>query len=323
MDTICVNGKYYDPYLLLSVTRDDELDHITKAFRRRAKTYHPDKARSEDLREKYTAYFHVLIEAYEYIKNKRSSQQLKKTHLNPQDTINSIHTQDTINTSKSSDEQIGPYSHGYGDTQRMTSVDEYDKFEKYNGINLFNNKKFSNRTFNRMFELVKDSHAPDHDKSLIHRTTDGFYGYNTDSSGQLARVSTYKGLLVVGDDYGERGVGYWGCNYADYKHSYNTAPNPQERIKYAKTKGVVKQEKSRVYVNENLNEEITKFDAKRTPVRVYSELKQQQEQDKEFVLKCKYMYPAQVVEKALAGELDKTPTLYDVIASEYTLLNFK
>ena len=43
MDVIDIDGKSYDPYFILGVTKDDSSEHITKSFRKRVKKYHPDK----------------------------------------------------------------------------------------------------------------------------------------------------------------------------------------------------------------------------------------------------------------------------------------
>ena len=87
-----------------------------------------------------------------------------------------------------------------------------------------------------MFEYQKqvEESEQNNEIGLIHKTTDGFYGYNTADIKDCALVSSFNGLLITGDDLGESGVGYWSNNYGDYRQSYKSAKNPENKIKVPK-----------------------------------------------------------------------------------------
>ena len=71
MDVITINDKKYDPYFILGVTKDDSLEFIHKEYRKKVKKYHPDKYTDEKQKQKYECYFKILVESFEYIKDKR------------------------------------------------------------------------------------------------------------------------------------------------------------------------------------------------------------------------------------------------------------
>ena len=60
MDVIEIDGKTYDPYFILDVTREDSSSHIVKSFREKVKKYHPDKYTDPKKKEKYEKYFKIL-----------------------------------------------------------------------------------------------------------------------------------------------------------------------------------------------------------------------------------------------------------------------
>ena len=47
MDKIIVNGESFNPYFMLDVVPDDSETFITKAFRKKAKMWHPDKIKTK------------------------------------------------------------------------------------------------------------------------------------------------------------------------------------------------------------------------------------------------------------------------------------
>ena len=83
---------------------------------------------------------------------------------------------------------LDPNNFGYENSEdvkkykRISKIEEYDNTE-INYINQFENKKFSNEKFNRLFEYNqnKEKQKQKHERSLIHKTTDGFNGYNSDN----------------------------------------------------------------------------------------------------------------------------------------------
>ena len=73
MDVITVDGKQYDPYFILDVTRDDTDKHISKSFREKVKKYNPDKYTDKEKKRKYEQYFKILSESYRYIQDRKSN----------------------------------------------------------------------------------------------------------------------------------------------------------------------------------------------------------------------------------------------------------
>jgi hypothetical protein len=183
-----------------------------------------------------------------------------------------------------------------------------------------------------MFEYNRRNEDQDKitSKALIHKTTDGFSGYNSGDFGTSALVSSFNGLLITGDDLGERGVGYWGANYSDYKYSYKRGTkNPDRRIQVPKNFVPVSQLKK---YDQNIDEKYSEYKCNynnKTFTRkeqsnfkneqdilyekTYNKLLEQEESDKKMVMKYIKQYDEPTITMALAGELDQTPT--NIVAS--------
>ena len=231
MNVITIDGKQYDPYFILDVTKQDSLEHIKKTFRVKVKKYHPDKYTDLLKKAKYEKYFKILSESYQYIKNKRQDTFSKSKCKQGEQIKKNI---DLDNFNKTFEKSKDPNHFGYGDDyNRIERIEDYENIDvKY--CNQFENRKFTTKEFNKIFEYNKNSEDDDKDnvitKSMIHKTTDGFFGYNTSDITNCALVSSFNGLLITGDNFGERGIGYWGNNYSDYKFSYKTSKNPNSKI---------------------------------------------------------------------------------------------
>lgn len=338
MELICIDDEYYDPYIILGVVQDDTDEHIAKAFKIRAKKYHPDKARKNNTEEikKYEHRFKLILKSYEYIKNKRTNN-LKNNHQNIQKEVKTkFSTTEEIKQFNENFEKatgISPNDFGYGDYKRMESVDDYKEF-KINIINQFRNKKFSSKKFNKIFEYLQsleDDNSDNQNKSLIHKTTDGFYGYNTSNLNNCAMVSSYNGLLITGDNLGESGVGYWDSNYGDYRLIYKKPKNPDKQIKLPSefksrvddTEKTVKTRDYKKYTNEYNN---TNF--KRNNVSFQNEqdiiykksleqLVEKQEEDKKMVLKYINQYDNETIQQAMNNTLDKSPNFIEMLKEHY------
>ncbi len=318
MDVIDIDGKSYDPYFILGVTKDDSSEHITKSFRKRVKKYHPDKYTDKTDKKKYECYFKILVSSFEYIKEKRTNK--KSMHLidkskykhevDPKSCdIDSFNEE--FNNSKKD-----PNDHGYGENYtRLEKVEEYDNL-KVDLVNLFGKKKFSNKQFNKIFEWNKyknsEKDQSESSKQLIHKTTDGFSSYNSGViENNCSLVSSYNGLMIAGDDLGERGIGYWGNNYSDYSIVHKGVKNPVKKPKIPRKFSIdeyIEKSNSDIDDSKIYNEDKYALDKKQ-----YNDLLEKEQLDKKIVLKYINKYQKDISDKALNNELDKSQSLTDVL----------
>lgn len=320
---INVDGSYYDPYYILQVTKDDSDEHIAKAYRKKAKRYHPDKALVETTAD-YTLKFKIVTEAYNYIRNKRMNVQ------KPNQDILSDFDVDKFN--KNYDNQKDPSKYGYGEHNRIQKIEEYDDFT-VDVVNQFAEKTFNQTDFNKLFEYnisCKEKSVEDV-KTIVHKTTDGFHGYNTADVGSCAMVHSYNGLMVTGDDFGESGVGYWGEGYSDYKKTFTGIENPEQVVQVPSD-----------YKKPLLNEGERTFEEYKSaydlgPDRQRprgSRFRNEQEamcktmmetlvdgekDDEVFVLKYANQYKPELVRAAMNGELPRSVTLLDNLQEHYNV----
>lgn len=317
MDKVLIGNKYYDPYFILSVTPDDSLTHITKAFRAKAKVLHPDKfkMRKDVDIEKINKHFRILLECYQYIVEKRREIFIKREEQ--------IEYQNEEVHEQRQKKKCNLNDFGYGETERLKSIEDYD-----NTIitiqNILKHKKFNLKTFNKLFEFneqlqKKKEDIQENEKALIQKTQDGFYGYNSGNSDENSLVSSFNGILIIGDELGESGKGYYGKNYSDLKKSFSSAKNldklpiipknfqtQQERHtaknitidEYLKNRTVENQDKSTY--NDQLK---TLFNKKK------ESLKEKIENDKKFIEKYGHIYDSRLLEDAKLGRL-KTSSDY-------------
>lgn len=341
METICVDGEHYDPYFILGVTPDDSLDHIKGAFKKRAKKYHPDKASNKSETAKYELRFRIVTASYEYIKNKRSEQFPRDKQQ--QHVIKTKFDKQALEQFNESfvKEDSSPMSFGYGDHTRVENEDDYQDFQnKLRVINQFEGKEFTTDEFNRLFEYVKTKDISTKDtqtRSLVHRTTDGFYGFNTGDVGDFAQVSSYNGLMITGDNFGQSGVGYWNNNYGDYRLSYSEINNPEEQIQVPDSFKLQSTKKpNRKQLNNLIKEYQTKDKKNMCGSKGYNEANEEfykntlsdlvnkQEQDKQMILQyAKHNYPTETLQQAMAGQLEQSPSLLLALQEHYNCRQIK
>ena len=341
MNVITIDNKQYDPYFILDVTKEDSLEHIKKSFRGKVKKYHPDKYTDLLKKEKYEKYFKILSESYQYIKNKRQDTSVCQNKSKGGEQIKKNIDLDNFN--KTFEKSKDPNYFGYGDDyNRIERIEDYENIDvKY--CNQFENRKFTTKEFNKIFEYNKNS-EDDKDKvvtkSMIHKTTDGFFGYNTSDITNCALVSSFNGLLVTGDNFGESGIGYWGNNYSDYKFSYKTSKNPNSKI-IIKKDGKKKDGKKIDATNEDDTNEDDTIETKITSEEIskykkgydqykykkgydqntsgnfsqqenllykktYEDLVKKEFEDKDMVIKYISQYSSETIDKALSGELQES-----------------
>ena len=338
MDRIIVDGETYNPYFMLDVVPDDTESFITKSFRKKAKLWHPDKIRSnnpEMIREAQI-HFKVLVDSYEYIINKKHSfnHSKKREHidvtnnskLNPKAIDNSSDLE-LFNEEFKRLNVTSPNDFGYEIKERLTDIKQYDNFS-YRPHKIFDPKQFNRNDFNKVFEYQQQLYNSNetNDVSLYHKTTDGFNGYNAGELGNAANVSSYNGVMIVGDTYGQTGMGYYDTQYSDYKKSFDGAKNPEtdivvpetfkshtnQKIKPLSKSETSKQIELQMQHRNNLyasnNASYSKHDFKLQEQILLEkqslELQQKLEQDKRMMLQYQHMYGDQsLIQAALDNRL--------------------
>jgi curved DNA-binding protein CbpA len=343
MDEIIVDDISFDPYFILGVTPDDTLEHITKEYRRKAKLSHPDKLSLQDRENpdkvlKKSKQFKLLVDCYEYICNKQNRYNNKnRESVNvqlyediPSQSFDNSNDLDSFNRKFSSMRVEKPNDFGYK-TDRMPALDDTGKnFEElkrqygsveYKPQQLFDDKNFNSKNFNAAFEYQQQQHSDTVDKSqlIIHKTSDGFNAYNSATLDNCASVSNFNGLMLVGDNFGQSGIGYNEGNYSDYRQTFNAPRNP-ERLDIPddfKPSSMTVKPLSRREIEEQLrlreqflvsssgNGSKTDY-AKQEQMlleKQKQEMKTQAEQDRQFILQYQQMYDRQTIEDAMNNRL--------------------
>jgi curved DNA-binding protein CbpA len=333
-ETICIDGYEFDPYFMLDITLEDSDDKLKKSFKEKAKKYHPDKAKSEKERKKFENRFRIIYECYNYIKTKRENK-LKHSHKKKEKKEQKASNYKDSDNSPNVDNDniiLNPNDFGYVNS-RFKNEDDYKNF-KVKIFNQFKDRKFSIEEFNLLFEYINEEDQEDlcnnKERSLIHRTSDGFTGFNTADMNNCALVSSFRGLLITGDDFGESGKGYWGKNFSDYKLSFDKKKNPDEIVKipsnYKETLEKKKKIKTKKYdeykksyqkhikLEGSLQENNEKLYSK-----TLNDLIEKEESDKKIVMKYIKQYDNETIRKALDGQLEVSPTLLEVLNSHYNI----
>jgi curved DNA-binding protein CbpA len=241
METIIVDNTEVDPYFILDVTPADSEAFVMKSFKKKAKIWHPDKLSLQDrqnidLVKRQEKRFKILLESYEYITNsKQKNRPLEKINRNENIPIKEFDNSNELqnfNTEFEKSHVSTPNSFGYTN-KRMADIKDYDNFD-YNPVKLdFGNKNFNANDFNRAFEYSQNEQGNSFSQSqvgLYHTTNDGFNAYNGSDLGGAASVSSYNGIMIVGDTFGQSGSGYYDSNYSDYKLSFNSTKNPDKQL---------------------------------------------------------------------------------------------
>lgn len=335
MDEILVDNIYYSPYFILDVTPEDNIEFITKAFKKKAKTWHPDKLSLIDKKddEKVNKQYHrfkILVESYEYIINKKKTYNnshidIKNNFINNNnflkaDVSKNNFTNETIDKFNIDFEKSKvevPNDYGYK-TQRITNLQEYENND-FKPTRLFNS--FNSDDFNKAFEYSQNESLQSSDAiGLYHTTTDGFNAYNSGDLNGASCVSSYNGLMIVGDDFGKSGKGYYDTNYSDYKISFNTAKNPdiinipndfiptnKNTMPLTKEESIKQLELQKNYRNIDFKQNSSKYDFNLQQdlflKKQESNLLDKIEHDKEFISQYKDIYDKDTIESAFNKSL--------------------
>lgn len=327
-----IDGQEYDPYFILGVTQDDSDEHIKEVFRKKVKKYHPDKIKDKKDKTKYEYYFKVIVECYSFIKKKRQSSQILKRKKKIDVTeIKNISKEELDDFNKKFEKSCNIDKNKKSKHKRLEKIEDYENKE-HKITKQFSKKKFSTKDFNAVFEYNKNLKDTDIScNTLIYKTTDGFFGYNTADIGNQAMVSTYNGLLVSGDTIGEVGNGYWSNNYSDYNQSFGEAiKNPEGKLDMKIIHTENKKNKIEPQVKTTFNEyqksyNTFKYTANETYnkeqdklfKRTFDHLLEKEKWDQHIVMKYKDQYNQETVEQALNGELETSPTLKENLKGFY------
>jgi hypothetical protein len=294
-DYIEVDDEYYDPYHILGVTKDDTVEHVKNEYKKKAKKYHPDKAKPQDIK-KYQLRFRIIKKAYEYVKSQKQSGTLGCTNIE-----------------KACIEDTEGFRIRKDTSERTKNVKEYEEFN-VNIVNQFLKKKFSLEEFNKLFDYnihIQKKESKDNNELIKHKTTDGFFGYNPITN--CANVSSYQGLLLTldNDEIEE-----------SFKCRFNGATNPNEVIKVPKgflvSKEVEKPPKE-LKSSESFTKKTFKQEEKALHDKILRDLLEKEEHDKKFIMKNSKKYSNDVIQKALRGELEMSPTLLSTLSEHYRL----
>jgi hypothetical protein len=160
---------------------------------------------------------------------------------------------------------------------------------------------------------------------LYYKTTDGFNAYNSGDVGG-ASVSSYNGTMIVGDTFGQNGMGYYDTNYSDYQQTFSTAKNPNKQLEIpndfiAKSNEQIntlsieqsnkqmelqrKQRDLQLNVNnEPFSKQNFKLQESLLLQKQHDQMQDKISQDKELILQFRHLYSDQnVIEDALKNNL--------------------
>lgn len=338
MDHIVVDGESIDPYFILDVVKTDSEQFVTKCFRKKAKMWHPDKLSKQDAYDpikvkKARRHFKVLVDSFEYIIDKIRS----ATHNHGREHVTIVKNDNLQTKSIDNTNELAafhtefdklrvttPNDFGYT-ASRMKDSKEYDNFE-YTPYQLFDVKKFDNQEFNKTFEYRQQTFGQDKELAVYHKTNDGFNPYNGGDLNGLASVSSYNGLMIVGDTFGQSGVGYYDSSYSDYKQTFEAPKNPETNIKipdnfvYNSSKigklstSEAKKQLDLQMKSRNIDLSSTRNDkgSFKMQEQLLINTQQQQmqdkiEQDKLMILEYRDMYDPTVIQSALYNQLETSP----------------
>lgn len=327
---IAIDNKTYDPYFILDVTKKDTEEFVTKSFRRKAKMWHPDKNQDPTKVQYYQHMFKVILESYKFILSEKNKSNFK--HKNREEiTVNKSHSIPTKSLDNSGELNIfntefeklrvdAPNDFGYT-AERMKDAKDYENF-KYKPHKLFDTKQFNPNDFNKAFEFNQTNQETSGDVGLYYQTTDGFNAYNGGDMGG-ASVSSYNGVMIVGDNFGQNGQGYYDSNYSDYQHTFSSAKNPVKKLKIPSDfKAQANKQVEALSISESkrqielqkqnrsikVEEGSSKYNFQKQEELLLKkqqvQIKQKINQDKELILQYRHMYSDQnTIDSAISGNL--------------------
>lgn len=165
-----IDNESFDPYFILGVSEDDNVEHINKIFRRKAKLLHPDKMNEIDKKNKHKViqrnkHFKILIDCYEYIMQKNTPFLGNVSHTNDLTTQIYGDSDFVLNdfnkkfekirlTEHINEKEIGKDQEPIGyNVNRMSNINEYKNCPEQHKIFT----QFNHTDFNKAFEYTKDN----------------------------------------------------------------------------------------------------------------------------------------------------------------------
>ena len=278
-------------------------------------------------------YAHILGNKNDYHSKRRSDEAINIPSFDdlPTKRFDNSDELNTFNAKFSTMRMESPNDFGYH-TERIAALDDDGKnFEdlkrqystsQYRPQQLFDKKNFSPQDFNKAFEYQQTQFdgRTDDSQLVIHKTTDGFSGYNSATLDNCAYVSSYNGVLLVGDNFGQSGLGFNEGNYSDYRQTFNAPKNPDALNvpdTFVATPLKVKPlSKSEMEQQLRLREEQLQYSdvgkgSRRNFNAQTEELLEKQQRDlknkiaddKKFILQYKHLFEEQTIQDALNGNL--------------------
>ncbi|NBP00288.1 MAG: hypothetical protein EBU90_09220 [Proteobacteria bacterium] len=306
---VTIDSKQYDPYYILDVTCDDTDSVILKSYKKKVKKYHPDKAHDATKKKKYEFFFKIIVECYQFIKQKRESVRPVKRNLNHKSTRH-IDPKDSENRENGKDDRENGKNNRDHLKDRENRKDPKDREDLEPIFRQFDNDTFTKEDFNKLFEYTRKKAQCETGSQLIHKTTDGFYGYNASDIGNWSLVHSYNGLLVSGD-FGKSG------SFSDYKQAYNVSKNPKTKIVVPsdfKTEQCTKKITFEDYKNSLRQKSQTqKTTLAQEGVYLYNKkvaaIQEQAKNDKNIVMQFEDCFDRETFNQAMNGTLDMSPSL--------------
>jgi len=346
---VFIDGVDYDPYFMLDVVKTDTDSKICSSYKKKIKKYHPDKINKSQYTEqelfRINTHYHVLNECFKEIMNTRGygkpNHSFENKNFNK--SCGSSNGRATLeeniknfNDMFDSNRNSTPTDFGYGQHEHIQSVEEYDNF-KPQLVNLFTNKKFNKKQFNKMFEYNKSIQEEDDctQKSLcLYKTIDGFTGIAQNIE-NAAPVNSYNGLIIIGDEYGQSGLGYYGNNFSDYKHSFSAPRNPKQYINVPQNFTLEEDKFQTTNIEKELNIKKQSRSTSFTPQtsfndaekqhydNIINDLEESERKQKETVLKyADKMYDFTTLQRALDGRLNTSERLLPNLKNYFKSISY-
>lgn len=238
----------FDPYEILELPRDSDMDTIRQCFRKLTRVYHPDRNRNNPKYDQ--SHYAKICAAYEILSDPRQRAAFDHQHaprwdtmkeasksFNPQAPPKSSLTQKqtfgdgdlrAFNEHFDKQKRSNPNDKGYGDVMMGRTTEQDIKRGRTVDApqNLFGTTKVGGEAFNSRFEteLKTKRQQRGNGANLMERGEEPFgWAVGSGASG-FSEVSVYDGIIVdrERDDFSKTDADSTGLNYSDYMSGFNT-----------------------------------------------------------------------------------------------------
>ena len=306
--TLTIDKKQYDPYYILDVTCDDSDSVIFKAYKKKVKKYHPDKASTND-KKKFEYYFKIIVECYNFIKKRREQIKIVRDEQITSGTTEHLQVPDkTAGTTATAGATVVGTTATAGSTVDRKQEDIPLPVRQFDS-----DGDFDPVYFNKMFLYNKAACNHQPPTKVLHKTTDGFCGYNSCDMGQIAPVYSYKGLLLSGDIVNEEPI-----------VKVDGPPNPKKKLTQSDLENVsipkiVSRNTFEQYKKDLCNIKVSSSNDKSQFIsRAMLELQHQVTRDKDIINRNKHLFNPRMFSKAMDDELETSPSLLDAYKKQLT-----